>query len=203
MIFLTEGCTDCTVSNCASDGDGSRGAAVSIAMHKSHRSVLSGSTILRSGNEQGLEIAAGDDNVVTHCTIADSNWAGLHIVNSQRTTIMSNVITGNQQAGVLLRSAGDASESRPSDGCMIVGNVIADNNPGNHPLPEAGWSGIEIERGSNVHVERNVFRDNHATAVHVGPGNRGTQIRNNLFQGAHTALLLDEGSETSSDVPPS
>jgi parallel beta-helix repeat protein len=200
MIFLTEGCTDCTISNCKSDGDGSGGAAVSIAVHKSNRSVLSGSTVLRSGHEQGVEIAAGDDNVVSNCTISDSNWAGLHIVNSQRTTIVGNVITGNQQAGILLRSAGDASEVRPSDGCTIVANVIAGNNPTGRTLPDADWSGIEVERGNNVRIERNLLRDNHAVAIHVSAGNSGTQIHQNVVDGRHTAVLVDEGTSTSSDI---
>ena len=160
MMFLTDGCTDCTLADCISDGDGMRGAAVSIALHRSDRSVLSGSTIRRSGREQGVEIAAGDDNVVSGCTISESNWAGLHIVNAQRTVVVGNSISGNQQAGILLRSAGDQTESRPSDGCQIVGNVITGNNPTRRPLSEVGWSAVELERGSGVRIERNTFRDN-------------------------------------------
>ena len=202
MIFLTEGCTDCTLADCVSDGDGMRGAAVSIALHQSDRSIITGSSILRSGHEQGVEIAAGNDNVVANCTIADSNWAGLHIVNSQRARIVGNTITGNQQAGILLRSAGDPSESRPSDGCQIIGNLIADNNPTGRPLQEAGWSGVEIESGSSVQIERNVFRDNASAAIHIAAGNRGTLIRGNVFQGGHAALLVDNGSQTDADVAP-
>jgi parallel beta-helix repeat protein len=201
MIFLTEGCTDCIITGCTSENDGRTGAAVSIAIHRSDRSVLSGSEVRRSGQEQGVEIAAGDDNVVANCTIADSNWAGLHIVNAQRTIVAGNLISGNKQAGILLRSAGDSSESRPADGCVISGNVIEGNNPDGRPLAEAGWSAIELERGSNVRIERNFLRDNHATAIHIAAGNRATNVQNNVFQGAHSALLVDEGTASSSDIP--
>ena len=83
---------------------------------------------------------------------------------------------------------------------MIVANLIADNNPTGRQLPDVDWSAIDVERGSNVHIERNLMRDNHAAAIHIGPGNSGTVIHQNTFSGAHTAVLVDEGTATNTDT---
>jgi parallel beta-helix repeat protein len=200
MIFLSGGCADCVISNCVSDSDGSRAPAVSIAIHRSDRSQLVGCTVRRSGREQGVEIAAGNDNLVTGCTIAESNWAGLHIVNAQRVLVADNTITGNKQSGITLRSDGDPSEVRPSDHCVIRGNLIADNNADGAAGQGTSRAGIEIERGSYTVVEGNQIRDNRGAAIYIGAGNVGTEIRGNEITGSHIARLVNHGASTVADI---
>jgi parallel beta-helix repeat protein len=202
MIFLTEGCADNTISGCVSDHDGSRAPAVAVAIHKSDRTTLLGCTIRRSGQEQGVEIAAGDDNVVADCIITESNWAGLHVVNAQRTVIAGNTIAGNRESGILLRSAGPPDEARPCNHCLIVDNLIADNNPSGRTLPERSWAGIEIQHGSFIRIERNRLRNNRSIGIYIAPGNTGTRISGNVIEGAHAALLVDHGAGTVSDLRP-
>ena len=199
VVFLNEGCTDNVISNCVSDNDGSRAPAVSIAMRYSHRSALLNCTVRRSGREQGVELAAGDDYLVSGCTIADSHWSGLHVINSQRAVIVGNTITGNFESGVLLRSGGAPEESRSCDGCLIAGNVIAGNNPSGQTLPDKTWAGVEIQNGSNVRVLGNRLRDNHSAGIYVGSGNSGTVVRANQFEGAHLSALVDHGTGTVAD----
>jgi parallel beta-helix repeat protein len=200
MIFLSNGCRDCVISNCVSDNDGSSSPAVSIAIHRSDRSRLVSCTVLRSGKEQGVEIAAGDDNVVMSCTISDSNWAGLHIVNAQRVLVANNTITGNKQSGITLRSDGDPSEVRPSDYCVIRGNLIADNNSDGAAMQGTSRAGIEIERGNHVTIEGNQIRNNRGAAIYVGPGNVGTEIHGNEIGGSHAAHLVNQGVSTVADI---
>jgi parallel beta-helix repeat protein len=200
MVFLTGDCTDNTVSNCVSDGDGSRAPAVSIAFHRSDRSVLTGCTVLGSGHEQGVEIAAGFDYAVMGCTIAGSAWEGLHVVNAQRVTIIGNTISDNMHSGIILRGAGDPEDVRPSDGCVIARNLISGNDRGGKSLNEARWVGISVENANYTVIEDNQLVDNQSAAIYVARSNLGTRIARNQVEGAHALALLDEGSSTDTDI---
>ena len=200
MIFLTTGCSDNQIMNCLSDGDGSRAPAVSIAIHRSDRTSLTNSTVLHTGLEQGVEIAASADNAVMGCTIAQSSWAGLHIVNSIRTQVVGNTISGNQQSGIVLRSAGNPEDVRPCDNCVIARNLIANNNQGGLTLAQARWVGIESEQANNTVIEQNEVVENGSAAIYIAPGNQGTRVANNTISGQHAVTLLDEGAATVSDL---
>jgi parallel beta-helix repeat protein len=200
MIFLTTGCSDSTISNCTSDGDGASAPAVSIAIHRSDRTSLTDSVIHRSGKEQGVEIAASADNVVSGCTISESAWGGLHIVNSVRTIVTANRIVDNQQSGIIIRAAGTPSDVRPSDDLVITGNEISRNNVAGRPVNEVSWAGIEIESGNNIRIEDNVMADNHSAAIYVHPGNTGTRIAGNQISGDHGRVLVNRGEATTADI---
>jgi parallel beta-helix repeat protein len=200
MIFLTTGCSDCTVSNCASDGDGASAPAVSIAIHRSDRTSLTDTTIQRTGQEQGVEIAASADNVVSGCTISESKWAGLHIVNSIRTVVTANRIVDNQQSGILVRAAGSPEDIRRCDDLVISGNEISRNDAAGRTVDEVSWAGIEIEAGDNIRIEQNVLADNHASAIYIHPGNTGTRIDGNQISGEHGRTLVNRGELTAADI---
>jgi parallel beta-helix repeat protein len=200
MIFLTTGCSDCTVSNCASDGDGASAPAVSIAIHRSDRTSLTDTTVQRSGKEQGVEIAASADNVVSGCTISESTWGGLHIVNSVRTIVTANRIVDNQQSGIIIRAAGTPADVRPCDDLVISGNEISRNNVPGRPPNEVSWAGIEIESGNNIRIENNLLADNRSAAIYIHPGNTGTRIAGNEIAGEHARPLVNRGDATTADV---
>jgi parallel beta-helix repeat protein len=200
MIFLTTGCTDSTIANCLSDGDGASAPAVSIAIHRSDRTSLTDTVVRRSGKEQGVEIAASADNVVSGCTISESAWGGLHIVNAVRTVVTANRITDNQQSGIIIRAAGTPEDVRPSDDLVISGNEISRNNLAGRSVNEVSWAGVEIESGNRIVIENNVFADNRTTAVYIHPGNTGTRITGNQVTGEHARLVINRAEGTSSDI---
>jgi parallel beta-helix repeat protein len=156
--------------------------------------------VRRSGTEQGVEIAAGADNVVAGCTISESTWAGLHIVNAIRTVVTGNRIVQNRQSGILLRKAGTPEDVRSCDDCIISGNEISGNNSADRSAREVSWAGIEIESGNNVVIENNVLDDNHSAAIYIHPGNVGTKISANELRGTHVKLLVNRGEGTQSDI---
>lgn len=201
MIFLTTGCADCTISNCVSDGDAATAPAVSIAIHRqSDRTSVTDTVVRRSGKEQGVEIAASADNVVSGCTISESAWAGLHIVNAARTVVTANRIVENQQSGIIIRAAGVAEDVRPCDDLIISGNEISRNNRAGRAANEVSWAGVEIESGNRIQIENNVFDDNRSAAVYIHPGNTGTRIVGNQVTGEHARLVIDRAERTSSDL---
>jgi parallel beta-helix repeat protein len=200
MIFLTTACADNTVANCQSDGDGASAPAVSIAIHRSDRTSLTDTVVLRSGKEQGVEIAASADNVVSGCTISESAWGGLHIVNSVRTIVTANRIVDNQQSGIIIRAAGTPEDVRPCDDLVISGNEIRGNNVAGRTLEEVSWAGIEIESGNNIVIENNVLADNRSAAIYIHPGNTGTRIAGNQISGEQTRSLVNRGEATAADI---
>jgi parallel beta-helix repeat protein len=201
MIFLTTGCSDSTISNCASESDGAGAPAVSIAIHRgSDRTTVTDTVVQRSGKEQGVEIAASADNVVTGCTISESAWAGLHIVNAVRTIITANRIVDNQQSGIIIRAAGTPEDVRPCDDLVISGNEISRNNVAGRPVNEVSWAGIEIESGNNIVIEHNVMADNRSAAIYIHPGNSGTRIAGNEVSGEHARPLVNRGEATTADI---
>lgn len=201
MIFLTTGCADSTISNCVSDGDGASAPAVSIAIHRdSDRTSVTDTVVRRSGKEQGVEIAASADNVVSGCTISESAWAGLHIVNAVRTVVTANRIVDNQQSGIIIRAAGTPEDVRPCDDLVITGNEISRNNLAGRSVNEVSWAGVEIESGNRIQIENNVFADNRTAAVYIHSGNSGTRIVGNQVTGQHARPVVNRAEGTSSDL---
>ncbi len=200
MIFITTGGSDNAVSNCVSENDAVSAPAVSIAIHRSDRTSVTDTIVRRTGTEQGIEIAAGADNVVAGCTISESVWAGLHVVNAVRTVVTGNRIVQNRQSGILLRKAGTPEDVRPCDDCIISGNEISGNNTARRPANEVSWAGIEIESGNNVIIESNVLDDNYSAAVYIHPGNSGTRIMTNELRGIHATRLINRGDGTLADI---